>query len=424
MACLGLLALVLLLGAQRAHSMPHLKLNLARKAGPSGPLPGLKATTSEHGHKVAPHALRYPLYMMQLYRSFSRGNNASLPVKEHPGLQEADTVLSLVAKTCVQQKERWTLFFDMTSIATNNEVRLAELRIRIPAFSHSKDVTVEIYHSHDRKCRDNETCFDQLFLGTFVSQPAESTASTWKVFNITRMLKYWLNQGPTFSNGEYTRALDVQGDDMEDRPDTSSSIITPGPRAQDLHQPSPDSSALVQHSTPDRVMLVVFSKDRPRAAPYRVPTLIKTVETSKYVTAGNDEEDSGSRRHRRTKKDRHRLQMTHQPARTTEGGKPLCRKVDMFVDFEQIGWGSWIVYPKRYNAYRCEGICPTPVDETFSPTNHAYMQSLLKLYHPNRVECPSCVPVKMSPLSMLYYENGEVVLRHHEDMVVEECGCN
>ncbi|XDV43724.1 hypothetical protein PO909_012148 [Leuciscus waleckii] len=34
------------------------------------------------------------------------------------------------------------------------------------------------------------------------------------------------------------------------------------------------------------------------------------------------------------------------------------------------------------------------------------------------------VPIKLSPISMLYYDNNDnVVLRHYEDMVVDECGC-
>uniref|UniRef100_A0A674I1I8 TGF-beta family profile domain-containing protein n=1 Tax=Terrapene triunguis TaxID=2587831 RepID=A0A674I1I8_9SAUR len=267
----------------------------------------------------------------------------------------------------LQAGDHWTLSFDMTSISGSHEVRLAELRVRLPSFPQSHNVTVDIYHSHERKHQGNQTRVDRLFLGTFTSSPAVSHSS-WRVFNITSLLQSWLHQGVASGNGN------------------GSSKAEPA----------------VSHGVTDKVLLVVFSKDKPSAEPSRASTLIRTAETSKHVMIDNAAKELGNRRHRRS----------------------LCRRVDMIVNFEQTGWGSWIVYPKKYNAYRCEGECPAPVDETFKPTNHAYIQSLLKLYQPNRVPCPACAPVKMSPLSMLYYEKGEVVLRHHEDMIIEECGCN
>lgn len=67
-------------------------------------------------------------------------------------------------------------------------------------------------------------------------------------------------------------------------------------------------------------------------------------------------------------------------------------------------------------------LCPTRMGaDAMSP---CVPQSLLQLYKPSQVPCPACSPIRMSPLSMLYYEKGEIVVRHHEDMIIEECGCN
>lgn len=215
----------------------------------------------------------------------------------------------------------------------------------------------------------------------------------------------------------------------------------------------------------NRVMMVIFSKHNLPQEGHTAYSLIHTVENSKYVAMDRVSSDGQSRRHKRNRMERIRVadgaSPTAAPA-AEPAQRPLCRKVDMWVDFDHIGWDEWIIHPKRYNAYRCEGECPTPLDESFHPTNHAYMQvrwqleiwshlslqnlqqsqvfvsfvhvnysccfvffqSLLRHHHPERVSCPSCVPTRLSPLSMLYFEHDDLALRHHEDMIVEECGCH
>ncbi|KAM4616870.1 southpaw [Polymixia lowei] len=361
--------------------------------------------------------------MMQLYRSLKAADSSSSVAvdtvrtrNDKPSLHNSDSILSLMAKGCHQVGEKWTVTFDMSSVAASDLVQLAELRIRLPAFSASKRVTVDIYHcaSDSALCRE-----ERLFLGSFGASPS-STKSSWKVFNVTALLKYWLYQGDGLTSQEAS-AEDVAEADRGSGAGEDGEVISK------FHFKHPEGKQRKTHyPTVGRVMMVIFSKhDAPREG-HGAHSLIQTVEHSKHVTVDRVRSDGQGRRHKRNRMENMRLaggiEATSSPREAIQ--RPLCRKVDMWVEFDQIGWDEWIVHPKRYNAYRCEGECPTPVDESFHPTNHAYMQSLLRLHHPERVSCPSCVPTRLSPLSMLYYESDDVVLRHHEDMIVEECGCH
>ncbi|KAM5171821.1 nodal homolog [Mantella aurantiaca] len=342
--------------------------------------------------------MKYPLYMMQLYHNLFMQNESKLP--ERANTSDYDTVLSLVAKNCTEANNRLKLSFDMSSISSSNEVQLAQLRIHIPSFLMIENKTLEIYHSKKGK---------ELVLGSFNIDPATLKGSAWASFDLTQMLQLFLQHVREKYADEYIKSKHMTEKTM----DTNMEFEAELGRQQTTYT-----------SSAERVVLVVFAKDKTYDSISGSPSLIKTVESSKYVALEKSSRVSAIRRHRRNRNENHHILINNVPPRPVEHNKPLCQRVEMVVDFGEIGWGDWIVYPKKYNAYRCEGACPIPLNETFKPTNHAYMKSVVKLYQPEKVECPSCIPVRMSPLSMLYYEGTDIVLRHHEEMIVEECGCS
>ncbi|CAF1398083.1 unnamed protein product, partial [Didymodactylos carnosus] len=80
--------------------------------------------------------------------------------------------------------------------------------------------------------------------------------------------------------------------------------------------------------------------------------------------------------------------------------------------------------PKKFNAQICTGDCPNPLSYDLYPSNHAMLISLIKAKNPQDIKIqPSCVPVKLRPLSLLYYDKDELVIKYHMEMIVEECGC-
>lgn len=102
----------------------------------------------------------------------------------------------------------------------------------------------------------------------------------------------------------------------------------------------------------------------------------------------------------------------------------VCKARRLYIDFKDVGWQDWIIAPQGYMANYCHGECPFPLSESLNGTNHAILQTLVHSLDPHGTPQPCCVPIRLSPISMLYYDNNDnVVLRHYQDMVVDECGC-
>lgn len=273
----------------------------------------------------------------------------------------------------------------MSSLSASDNIQLSELRIRLPAFSASRRVIVDIFHLRKQDC-ESVFCHDKrLFLGTIKSVSGTPT-SIWRVFNVTELLGHWLNQG---TEAPEQLPAPEDGDDAGSGED----LTEPLPKSEDtgsgegLTEPVTKSwRRKIRHPTAERVMIVVFYKNKSSHRSQRASSLINTVAHSKYVILNRAPDAAQGRRHKRNRVERMRA---HAEDRNTTGIERQqgmrCRRVDMWVDFDQIGWDEWIVHPKRYNAYRCEGECPSPLDESFNPTNHAYMQ--VRFFERTTVKC-------------------------------------
>uniref|UniRef100_A0A3P9KD56 Nodal-related 2 n=1 Tax=Oryzias latipes TaxID=8090 RepID=A0A3P9KD56_ORYLA len=334
-----------------------------------------------------------PTYMINLYRNFK--SNLSRPL-DNLERKRADTVKSLVAKNLKYRRGRWVATFDLRALLTDIHIQAAELRIKVPLAMNASNITVEVHHQRKQ------------LVGVLSRSSLVTSSHSWKVFNITNPLLGWL-RGNSRTGARPKRVSRRRKEEKKKR----------GPPV--LDRPVYVASAKKELLKSDQALLVVFSHTGSDGNSKAKASLLHTAEQSKFLSPAEIKRVQGLKRRRSKRGHREQTAISHVFRRG--GEKSLCRRVDLYVDFIQIGWGSWIIFPKKYNAFRCEGSCPGPLGEDLNPTNHAYMQSLLKHYHPERVAAACCAPTKMSPLSMLYYENGEMLLRHHEDMIVDECGC-
>ncbi|MBN3312191.1 NODAL protein, partial [Atractosteus spatula] len=321
-------------------------------------------------HKYPPAGLHLPAsFMRQLYRRV-----------------QSDSVKSILPKRFARKGSRWVVTFDLSTFLTNEELQMAELRIRFPRVLNLSTSTVEVRHAHEFPC-PNGTCYSRQLVGLFSASSFVASNPNWKIYNITNVLGDWLKENLSSLNRKLEKEPSLPRKDL------------------------PPSNSSKDQALNGKALLVVFTKVKPSSGLQDKASLLLAAEHSGFVFSHESQETGNP-----IKAKRNRRQQDLK-------AKSLCRRVDLHVDFSHVGWASWIVYPKRYNAYRCEGECPYPLGEQFKPTNHAYMQSLVKLYNPDQVPSTCCVPIKTSPLSMLYFDEDRIVLRHHEGMIVDECGC-
>ncbi|XP_044132919.1 nodal homolog [Bufo gargarizans] len=350
------------------------------------PFPPLKALPRANNHA---RGVKIPPYMMTLYQSLMGINNKDLRRPANNILEESDTVQSLTAKDLTVEDDRWSLTFDLSSVSRSDELRMAELRVHLQPFTSSRNVTVDIYHVNNGQ--------NKHFIGSVVANIPDNGNTSWTTFDVTKMIENSLWEKRLINHGNE----DMKSEDMSDKKEHSRKF-----KKRDVSLPE---------ITTDQAIIVFFTKHKPFSETDTSSFIKKlAVKTMKMIAF---------RRHKRNKGESQEGNPNILDPIEVEHHKPSpCKRVDMLVDFKEFGWDNWVMYPKKYNAYRCEGTCHSPLKETLKKTNYDYIKSFIKLKDSERKECSSCVPLKMAPLSMMFHEDRHLVVRHHDDMIIEECG--
>ncbi|KAJ6663783.1 hypothetical protein lerEdw1_009862 [Lerista edwardsae] len=161
----------------------------------------------------------------------------------------------------------------------------------------------------------------------------------------------------------------------------------------------------------ERPLLITYSRDRNR------PSLSRGKRQSRSQRGGLSQK--GGRRAAKAAAPRSKGKSLKPKAKASA----RCRRHRLFVDFKEVGWNDWIIAPSGYHAFYCSGECQFPLADHMNSSSHAVVQTMLSSVNA-RVPKACCIPTDLSPVTMLYLDQQDmVVLKTYQDMVVEGCGC-
>lgn len=152
-----------------------------------------------------------------------------------------------------------------------------------------------------------------------------------------------------------------------------------------------------------------------------IPTGPGTSSSSGSTGGGGSGPHTGGGKQKRNKKSK---KGRHYDFQDVLDRPKSCQMGMLYVNFEDLGWKDWVIAPDGFIAYYCHGECSFPLTASMNATNHAIVSTLVHTYYPLEYPKPSCAPVKLGSISMLYYDdNSNVTVKKYKDMVIKSCGC-
>ncbi|XP_068188924.1 bone morphogenetic protein 8A [Antennarius striatus] len=299
-------------------------------------------------------------------------------------VSEADTVMSFVnlveqERDLLQPRPYWKEFrFDLTPLPQGETVTAAEFRI-YKTLTMGQRANRTLHISVYEIQRENRNREPELVL--LDMQSVSAGQEGWLAFDVTTAANHWLLH-PRSNLG-----IRLYVETEEDRSLSAGWIGLVGRRGPRSKQP----------------FMVTFFREN--QIPCRPPRAVKP--------------------HPRRKKPKYDLPVPsiHNRSPANSGGQP-CKKHELYVSFSDLGWKDWVLAPTGYPAYYCDGECFYPLGSCMNATNHALIQQVVHLLKPDEVPKACCAPTKLSPISVLFYDdNNNVILKKHRNMVVKTCGC-
>lgn len=103
----------------------------------------------------------------------------------------------------------------------------------------------------------------------------------------------------------------------------------------------------------------------------------------------------------------------------------VCCQFPITVRFTDIGL-RWVVYPSEYTTHQCAGTCPHRYIDSLAINDLAVIRSKLHNMNSSVHPAPSCVPTKLSNLTILHTTEtnpSTLDIKVLSDFVVDECKC-